>query len=822
MENVNGISVADMQRFIEYTELQKKSATDLKSYYETLRLMKELERSLLQEKKMQAKIEKRLYNLEEKRKELKKDANYLTNKNYENLLKEIKLEKANLIIAEQAIELATEKAKITAESLNTNNLIVASTKTMGKLLVNTGQKLKLNLGYYLEQQKAVKVAGLNMGILSKQSSSFANSLYKSSLSTNLIGVDTKMLSKMQGDYSEEMGRTLQLTDAGNQSMAALAKGTSLGSEGAAQFAADMDNFGISAEGSKRTVDTLLNTAHKMGVNASASTKKLADNLKLANKFNFKSGIKGLGDMVALSLKYKVNMDSVSNFAEGVQDIEGAVEAAAKLQVLGGNWSKLGDPFQLMYKSRNDLKGFTEDIINATDVTGEFDKSTGEFKITALELSRLREVAKATNMDFENLSQMVKETAKNSRIKNKLIGFDKGDQEFLSSLATFDEKKKEYVIKINGDEILINDMKKLRNLDIKAIKNQQEDSKERAKNAMTFDETWEGMKNTLKSTLLPGFEAFATAMSNGLTKFTDYAQKSGFIDKITTWGRNLGEFAATAVKWISDNPVKSMIIGATALLAKESSWLFRGMLLGKGFNTTASIGGGNSSGLGNLGMSKDGGFKNNFNIGKSSSILKLGGAIAGLTTAYSEYNENSQKGMSTGENLGRSGSKGLGAGLGAWGGAAAGAAAAGAALGSVVPVIGTAIGALIGGALGAWGGSEIGEVGANAVFGQENQDFIARPGADPIPFSSADTLVGLKKDGGIGKALVGNSVGVNNKDIEVTFKNPIKFEGNINVNSSNGNTKIDLMDPLFIRALTKIIQEELTRNISGGKLSSNPV
>ena len=73
--------------------------------------------------------------------------------------------------------------------------------------------------------------------------------------------------------------------------------------------------------------------------------------------------------------------------------------------------------------------------------------------------------------------------------------------------------------------------------LKIIRDQQEDSKERAKNAMTVDETWEGMKNTLKSLFLPGFESVATAVSKSMGDFTQYPQQNGFIDKLVCFSRD---------------------------------------------------------------------------------------------------------------------------------------------------------------------------------------------------------------------------------------------------------------------------------------------
>jgi phage tail tape-measure protein len=99
-------------------------------------------------------------------------------------------------------------------------------------------------------------------------------------------------------------------------------------------------------------------------------------------------------------------------------------------------------------------------------------------------------------------------------------------------------------------------------------------------------------------------------------------------------------------------------------------------------------------------------------GKVGMATKLGGAgigavMQGIDSASTEWAENQDKGMSTGENIKntaiRGGAGAVGAGLGTWGGVAAGAA-----IGSVVPVVGTAIGAVLGGIAGSMAGGYVGD------------------------------------------------------------------------------------------------------------------
>ena len=105
-------------------------------------------------------------------------------------------------------------------------------------------------------------------------------------------------------------------------------------------------------------------------------------------------------------------------------------------------------------------------------------------------------------------------------------------------------------------------------------------------------------------------------------------------------------------------------------------------------------------------------------GKVGMATKLGGAgvgavIQGIDSASTEWAENIDKGMSTGENVAktaiRGGAGAVGGGLGTWGGVAAGAA-----IGSVVPVVGTAIGAVLGGIAGSMAGGWFGDKVGDAI------------------------------------------------------------------------------------------------------------
>ena len=813
-------------------KLIEKASKSLEAYNDLLNTTKAINEQILHVKSEVIKTEDALVKATDLLKSQATATNKLSASGLVDLKKEIAGYKALIVDSKKQLVVGEANLKIRREAIkevSTLNLrierTVAVTKKLGKYLYRQSD-------YFFEQQKSVKQTELSMGILSNQANGFRNNIYKTSISTNQIGIDTKELAKIQGTYSDNIGRGVQLNEEQLTAMASLAKGTMLGAEGAAQFAASMDSFNVSAKGSVEFVDEVVNTANKLGLNSGKVVKNVQKNIKLLNKYNFKNGVKGLGKMAQLATKFKFEMSDIANFAETLMSPEGAVEVASKLQVLGGEWSKLGDPFELMYKSRNDITGLTKDIIAATTATAKFDKKTGVVSIDPMEMQRLREVAKATGLDFDTLANSAREAAKYTKMQSGISNiFNQDDKDFISSMAQFNKDTGEFQVTMQTkDGTVTESLKSLRQITPSLVKSQiafNQTLKERASQAITFTETVTNIKNMFKTLFFPGLEAFSKALQNGVGDFHKWAKDEGALNKIVAFGKQVGELGAILV----NNPIKT---GIALLIGKAALWYARGMQLGRGFNSVAGSGSGSGSGS-NLfntkrsgaGMSKMGKMRMNLKGASRSGGAIGGGIIGGAISGYNEWTTNEEAGMEAGENSSRTLMRGGAAGLGGWGGAAAGAA-----IGSVVPVIGTLIGGIIGGALGAWGGDALGDAAGDAFHGNSNtpntpnheyQDFVSRPGENPVSFSSNDTLIGAKKNGPIDKMLdqsIGGSTSGNK--VLVEFNKPLRIEGNLKLSSGSNEGEINLNDPILMRDLAKMVQIELAKAIGGGKVSSNPV
>lgn len=680
-----------------------------------------------------------------------------------------------------------------------------------------------------EMEKAVKNSALQMGLLGKEGKSYSQSIRKTAADTNEIGVGIEALAKMQGQYTEDLGRSVMLGDKGLKAMAAMSVATGLGAEGTGELAANMDEIGISAERTGDYINQTMNDAHKMGLNASKVVKNIAGNIKMLNKYHFKDGIKGLAKMAELSAKLGIKMDFASGMADKMWDIEGAVDMSAQLQVMGGAWAKLSDPFHLMYMAREDAAGLTEEIAKASQASMHFAKD-GSIEMSSMEMSRLKIIAEKTGLEYDDLVKSGKEMFKLNKVSSqiKLPGVDDDMKEFIANAAQLDKNGKA-TIEIDGDTKLVSQMT---DADKKWVKMQvglKESMADRAKAAQNFDDKITNLINQIKTYMLPIVDGINETLGPIVDEFM---KNKDWKKDLIQFGKNIGNFitklkpvfetVGSIIKFLGPTGTLAVLFGGK-LFFDLAKWFLNGLSLAsgflsgtKGFMGTSGMSGASSSwspgqtgptANAAFGMSTQAGVGANFSAGLSSKMLKLGGVAAGLLSAYNEYSENKAKGMGTGENLGRSGLKGVGAGGGAWAGAAAGAA-----IGTLAGPIGTLVGGAIGGALGAWGGGALGEGAGNLAYGAKVNDaqFSVVGGGKITPIDTEDDFYALKPGGAASK---GSQSQPTKMEIE---HSPLEVKGTIKLELPNGvNQNIDFMkDAHNLRAVTSLVHAETARMLNG--------
>lgn len=745
------------------------------SYDEYIKAVKEahlIQKTLTKNTQLQADVQAKVNDLKAK-------LVGLTGAAYDKAKEELDIEEEKLKILDKQNEKLKKQVSLYKSAAKEANVLSMAAGKAGANLVKGFANLpnvikgawgKIEgLGLF-EFDKAVKQSALSMGVLSKEGVGFRNNLKNAAKETSMMGVNLKGLAELQSSFSENLGRSVVLSQKGLEGMAAMSKMTGLGAEGTAQMAADMDLQGVSAERTADFVDETLKASSKMGVNATKVMKNLAGNLKLMNKYHFKEGSKGLAKMAQLVTKLGIDMSDVSGMADKLWNIEGAVEMSAQLNVMGGAWAQMADPFHLMYMARNDMNGLTEEIARASQESISFNKATGEFDMTAEGMHRLKIIAEQTGIEYEKLVTMGKNMAKFDKVKSQ-IGFSIGgsdeDKEMLDYISNKSQigKDGKAEIFIGGSTKLVS---QLTNSDKKLIQAQilqQEDMRKRAEEARSFDEQLTYFMDNMKVTLLPLIESFNKegGLADKLDLFVkDFNKPGGMGETVSKFAGIIGDFVSSIGAWMLEHPTLTaalwavakgipLMVGAFKILGglwDIGKWFVNGVSLGKGFMSVAGgmggPGGGSGSGPSGGGAGGYGkNFRNNYKglramgdtrLGAAKSAFKWGGGTKGLLKgiggralgvaglgldAISSYQANKEAGMSTGENVGKTATSTATKGVGAWAGGLAGA-KLGATIGAFGGPIGLAIGGLLGGAIGGLGGYFLGGKageGINSLWGK---------------------------------------------------------------------------------------------------------
>lgn len=741
---------------------------------------------------------------------------------------EIETEKLKILeVEEKQLKRLSELYVFNLKNVNKTRqgvaFIVQSAKDLGSITKGIKSASNfLKLGEIFKMSKSIKLSALQMGVLSKQSESFSKDIQDAAWQTNSFGLGIEDIAKIQTSYSNELSRTVMLGKEGAIAMGEMAVAAGLGSEGAGEMAASLDKMGYSAERTGEFVAQILNDSHSMGLNSTKVIKNIQQNIKLMNRYNFKNGVKGLARMAQLTTKMGVSMEMITPMADKLFDIEGAVEMSAQLQVLGGEWSKLADPFKLMYMARNDVDGLTESVIKAASSTAQFNSKTKEFDISAMELHRLRKVADATGLSYEELAQSARKAANFAKIRSQIsFNMDEKTKDFIESTAIFDDKGKA-MIRIDGSTKYLNQLSEIEKRRITELALQKEDMKKRAEDSQTFEDTINNTFVLFKQLLLPLVEVLNKELAPKVNEWVKTFKDSKFIDTIKGWVKGVGNFIASVGGFIIKWP---KLTAALFLLFEAGKWVLNGKMLGIGFNSVANAGGG---GIGGMFGGKGGGFGKNKNMPFGKSLAK-GAKGFGLGSLLGI-------GLEGGRSMLDDKDSGLGKALGV-GGTAASWGATGALLGSIIPGLGNVAGGLIGGVLGAGKGIY------DEYFSMNDGIIKFNPQDKFMKVDDSTMIAGTNKNGNkqLASALTGMAPGLENKDrlmastrqsktngsvpasttgvLNVNF-GEIKFGGKIELATGYGIShdlgKELLNSPNFLRDMTKMVHEQTQSAIKGGK------
>lgn len=213
----------------------------------------------------------------------------------------------------------------------------------------------------------------------------------------------------------------------------------------------LKDAGVSLYNVNTEMQSVIDSAREMGVNASVVSEKVLSNLDKLNTYNFSDGVEGLARMAAFATATRTDMNQVFNFSEKVYNPEGAIQTAAALQRLGVTQTDLLNPLRLMDLSANDPEELQKQISELGRSFVELNEK-GRFQIAPGEVRRLKEISKELGIGY---NEMVKMSIGGAELERKLTNikfpdFVSEEQKMLiSNMAEMKDGK--YVIQYEGEE-----------------------------------------------------------------------------------------------------------------------------------------------------------------------------------------------------------------------------------------------------------------------------------------------------------------------------------------------------------------------------------
>lgn len=308
---------------------------------------------------------------------------------------------------------------------------------VGSLLPTTIVRRTMQL-----QQLSYELVRESMGQTKIFGEAMMNNIANAAFESAQYGLTLDDHFETQKSINEVMQRNTMLTEEESIQMGLLARNAGVTNAEIAEMVGGFDSIGVGMQDALDKISDLEKQARTYGLNVGQFMKNIAGNIKLLSGYNFKNGVEGLSKMVARAQSLRMDINASVRLSEDLLSPERAIETAAGFQMLGGAVGDLGDPFKLLHMAQNDVGGLQDAIIGMAESAVVFNEKTGEFDIPVTEMYRLREAAKLTGMEYDELASTAIKSAERTTKVDMMegLGFTEEQKEMLANLSDLDQGK----------------------------------------------------------------------------------------------------------------------------------------------------------------------------------------------------------------------------------------------------------------------------------------------------------------------------------------------------------------------------------------------
>jgi len=355
------------------------------------------------------------------------------------------------------IDRASTSAGSFVSKIGQGNNLLASMKGA---VVSVGQSMKdfvkdTNAQYRLAESIAeeYKKTGLAIGLSVNNSKGLAKSMKGAMAEISKFGGSLNDAGDIYRKFAENSGRVRILGDEEVSKIYKLGAATDLYGDKAASLMETLDLMGVSNVSAYNRMNDLVKESQELGLNASKVMNVLADNMNSMQSYSFSKGVKGMTQMAKLGVKLRMDVGTMLSMADKFYEPEAAIEAAANLQMIGGDIAKaFGDPFETMYLARNKPEELAAKLQDMTENMMTFNSETGEYEFPAEVRMQLKSAGEQLGINTEKMIEMARQTSKIKDVKDRLSMsnmFDDKEMEGIASMARMQDG--EFVVDMRNED-----------------------------------------------------------------------------------------------------------------------------------------------------------------------------------------------------------------------------------------------------------------------------------------------------------------------------------------------------------------------------------
>ena len=373
----------------------------------------------------------------------------------------------------------------------------------GAYLANTKLQYEYTEGLAKEYKMVSRDLGLGVNLSKQMSDNFKDGMVYMSK----MGMDANDLKEIMTSFVEESGRIKILSGDEIKVLSELRRGLGLSNGEVGQMSERFDLMGISVETMGKSLNDVFSDAQKMGLNATKVVKVLENNFAGMQRMSFAGGTKAMTQMAKLAVSMRADVGEMLGMAKQFYNPEQAIEAAAELQLMGGDIAAaFGDPFEVMYLARNKPEELAKKVQTMTENMVQFNEQTGEYELPPEAIQQLDFMADKLNLNKDRVIDMAFQTSKLKDIKEALGGediFDENQMEAIASMTKIKDGK--MVVETKDGDLEISDTQGLQQAITNGLLDSTPDAAtekeaiaQTAKNSFTTTEVLKNMLESMKA------------------------------------------------------------------------------------------------------------------------------------------------------------------------------------------------------------------------------------------------------------------------------------------------------------------------------------